>query len=180
MSRLGKTPIKLPNGVETKIENNVAHVKGPKGELEVELKPGVQVNISEGIMTIELDPKSDIKSSFHGLYRSLLANAVQGVSKGFEKKLTLIGVGFRANMQGDKINMQVGFSHPTLADVPEGLSVKVDQGTTIVITGIDKQKVGQFAAELRSIRPPEPYKGKGVRYENEYVRKKAGKAAKTA
>lgn len=180
MSRLGKKPIELPSGVEIKVEGDKVHVKGPKGQLTVDVVMGFLVKIEEKSVSIEQDPKVKTENSFYGLFRTLIFNAVEGVTKGFQKKLTLIGVGYRASMQGDKINMQLGFSHPTLLSVPKGLDVKIDQGTSLIVSGIDKQQVGQFAAQLRALRPPEPYKGKGVRYENEYVRKKAGKAAKGA
>ncbi len=178
MSRLGKSSIKLPKGVEVKVENNVVVVKGPKGHLEQQLMEGIKLSINEGILDVSIDEKIHSNGKFHGLYRSLINNMVIGVSVGFEKKLTLIGVGYRAAIKGKKLDLQVGYSHPTELDIPEGIEVKVDKSTTIVLHGVDKQNIGQFAAKIRSTRPPEPYKGKGIRYENEYVRKKAGKSAK--
>jgi len=178
MSRYGKTPIALPKGVEVKKNGNKLSVKGPKGQLELDLIDGLGIEEKDSKLYISLEIKINGQSAKHGLYRSLINNMVIGVSKGFEKKLTLIGVGYRAALAGTKLDLQLGFSHPTSIEVPKAIQVSVDKSTTIVIQGIDKQAVGQFAATVRSIRPPEPYKGKGVRYHDEYVRKKAGKAAK--
>jgi len=177
MSRLGSAPILLPSNVEVKIasEKQVT-VKGPKGELSLQLLHGVSVNVEEKVATVKNESTT---SSFHGLYRMLLKNMVTGVTTGFEKKLTLIGVGFKAAVSGDKLILHIGYSLPVELDIPQGLVVKVDKNTVITISGIDKQAVGQFAAEIRAKRPPEPYKGKGIRYENEIVRKKAGKSAKS-
>ncbi len=177
MSRLGNAPIQLPSNVEVKIasEKQVT-VKGPKGELSLQLLHGVSVNVEEKVATVKNESTT---SSFHGLYRMLLKNMVTGVTTGFEKKLTLIGVGFKAATSGNKLILHVGYSLPVELDIPQGLDVKVDKNTVIIISGIDKQAVGQFSAEVRAKRPPEPYKGKGIRYENEIVRKKAGKAAKS-
>ncbi len=178
MSKLGKSPIALPKGVEVQVTNdNVVNVKGPKGLLSQQLMKGITLKQEEGSLLIEKDDKLFSNGKFHGLFRSLINNMVIGVTAGFEKRLTMIGVGYRAAVKGTKIDMQLGFSHPTELEIPTDLQVNVDKSTTIIVSGIDKQKVGQFAATIRSIRPPEPYKGKGVRYENEYVRKKAGKAA---
>ena len=178
MSRLGKTPIDLPKGIEIKVINNLLQVKGPKGDLSLELKDGVSVKVEDGKATVEIDPSKDIAGKFHGLYRSLLNNMIIGTSKGFEKKLTLIGVGYRAAVQGTKLDLQLGFSHPVQLDIPKSIQVAIEKSTAITITGADKHAVGQFAAAIRAKKAPEPYKGKGIRYENEYVRKKAGKAAK--
>lgn len=177
MSRLGNAPIQLPDNVEVKIasEKQVT-VKGPKGELSLQLLHGVSVNVEEKVATIKNESTT---SSFHGLYRMLLKNMVIGVTTGFEKKLLLIGVGFKAAVSGNKLVLNIGYSLPVELDIPEGIEVKVDKNTAIIISGVDKQAVGQFAATVRAKRPPEPYKGKGIRYENEIVRKKAGKAAKS-
>jgi large subunit ribosomal protein L6 len=178
MSRLGKTVISLPKGVEIKASKEGAvSVKGPKGNLQLQLPKGITIKIEGQIAIVERDEALAL-SKFHGLYRSLLKNAVIGVSDGFEVKLMLIGVGYKANIVGNKLDMQLGFSHPTMIEVPKTLQVSVDKGTVISIKGADKHEVGQFAAAVRGMKPPEPYKGKGVRYENEYVRKKEGKAAK--
>ncbi len=179
MSRLGKTPISLPKGVELKAtKDGVVSIKGPKGHLEMKLPAGLHLKIEGQVATLECDENLIAKKSFYGLYRSLLKNNVQGVAEGYEVKLTLIGVGYRANVQGQKLDLQLGFSHPTWVDIPKTIQVAVDKGTSVSIKGVDKKEVGQFAAAVRAMKPPEPYKGKGIRYENEFVRKKEGKAAK--
>lgn len=178
MSRYGKIPIPLVKGVEITLSGLNVKVKGPKGELALPIKEGVKVVVEDSQILVDIESESGLSSAMHGLYRSLINNMVVGVSAGFEKRLNMIGVGYRAAMQGNLLDLQVGFSHPTKLEVPSSLNVTVDKSTTIIIQGIDKQLVGQFAAIVRSKRPPEPYKGKGIRYENEYVRKKAGKASK--
>lgn len=179
MSRLGKTPIPIPKGVDVKAaKDGVISIKGPKGQLEIRLPVGLHLRIEGPVVILECDAILVPQKSFHGLYRSLIKNNIQGVAEGYEIKLTLIGVGYRANVQGDKLDLQLGFSHPTWVQIPKTLQVVVDKGTTILIKGADKREVGQFAAAVRAMKPPEPYKGKGIRYENEYVRKKEGKAAK--
>jgi large subunit ribosomal protein L6 len=179
MSRLGKTPIPLPKGVEVKAtKEGIVHIKGPKGALQLQLPAGIHLKLEGQIVELERDEKLAPESAMHGLYRSLLKNCVVGVSDGYEVKLTMIGVGYRANVQGNKLDLQVGFSHPTAVEIPKSIQVAVDKGTAISIKGIDKREVGQFAAAVRAVKPPEPYKGKGIRYEEEYVRKKEGKAAK--
>lgn len=174
MSRKGKTPIVLPSGVETTVAGNKLTVKGPKGTLKMDLLHGISVVKKDGTLIVE--KKDFINGAFWGLYRSLINNMVIGVSTGFEKRLNMVGVGFRAAVKGKELELQVGFSFPINVEIPEGITVKVDKSTEIIVLGSDKQKVGQFAANVRSKRPPEPYKGKGVRYKDEYVRKKAGKA----
>lgn len=178
MSRLGKSPIPIPKGVEIKIVNKEIHVKGPKGTLVYPLREGIHLNIDEGLVRVTADEAVDMPRPTHGLYRAQINNMLIGVSKGFEKKLSLIGVGYRAAVQGHQLDLQLGFSHPTKVAIPKTVQVAVDKSVLIIITGIDKHAVGQFAATVRGMKPPEPYKGKGIRYENEYVRKKAGKAAK--
>jgi large subunit ribosomal protein L6 len=178
MSRFGKTPISLPKGVEVKVVGSEAHLKGPKGTLSCALPEGITLKIEGDILFVELSDKVELAKPIYGLCRATIGNMVQGVSKGFEKRLSLIGVGYRAAVQGQKLDLQLGFSHPTQIAIPKSVQVTVDKSVLIVITGIDKQAVGQFAAAVRAKRPPEPYKGKGIRYENEFVRKKAGKAAK--
>jgi len=175
MARKGKVPIEIPSGVEISVETNKVSVKGPKGHLQKDLAKGIQVN-QEGnqlFVTVETEKLN----ALHGLYHALITNMVEGASKGFEKRLEMIGVGYRAAVQGKDLNLQVGFSHPTMLPITDGIEVRVDKNTMITITGIDKQKVGQFAATVRGIKPPEPYQGKGIRYVGEYVRKKAGKTA---
>jgi large subunit ribosomal protein L6 len=177
MSRKGKLPIPLPKGVEVKVSNSEVSVKGPKGSLQEKIVPGVQVKVENDQVLVSLaDEKSDL-GHYHGLYRTLIYNMVIGTTQGFEKRLEMIGVGYRAAVQGDLLDLQLGFSHPTKLTIPKGLMVKIEKNTLIIISGFDKHLVGQFAATVRSQRPPEPYQGKGVRYVGEYVRKKAGKAA---
>lgn len=179
MSRLGKTPISIPKGVEVKTtKEGMLHFKGPKGSLQLQLPTGLHLKIEGATAILERDEKVIRDNAVHGLYRSLINNNVIGVSEGYEVKLTLIGVGYRANVQGTKLDLQLGYSHPTAVDIPKTIQVMVEKGTAISIKGPDKKEVGQFAATVRSMKPPEPYKGKGIRYENEYVRKKEGKAAK--
>lgn len=178
MSRLAKKPIQVPAGTEVKIEKGKVTVKGSKGELFQEHPHDITVRQEDGNLFVALDENGKTKFPFLGLYCALIGNMVEGVSKGFEKRLNLIGVGYRAAVNGNSLDVQVGYSHPTARNIPEGLEVVVEKNTTIVIKGADKRLVGQFAADIRSIRPPEPYKGKGIRYEGEYVRKKAGKTAK--
>ncbi len=171
-------PIEIPSGVEVKIEGKKIQVKGPKGTLSYPLRDGIKIQIEGNKALVERDEKVELPKPVHGFYRSFLNSMILGVSKGFEKKLTMVGVGYRAAIQGKNLDLQVGFSHPTQIPIPSNVQVSVDKSVTIIITGIDKQAVGQFAATVRGVKPPEPYKGKGIRYEEEYVRKKAGKAAK--
>lgn len=179
MSRLGKTPVNVPKGVELKAtKEGAVHIKGPKGTVQLQLPAGIQLKIEGQLAMLERDEKIAPEGAMHGLFRSLLKNCIVGVTDGYEVKLTMIGVGYRANVVGNKLDLQVGFSHPTAVEIPKTIQVLVDKGTAISIKGIDKRQVGQFAASVRAVKPPEPYKGKGIRYENEYVRKKEGKAAK--
>jgi large subunit ribosomal protein L6 len=178
VSRLGKSPINLPKGVEIKQANQVLTVKGPKGTLTLNLPVGIQVKLDGEFVYVEQDANVKMAKPVHGLYRASVNNLIIGASKGFEKKLALIGVGYRATVQGNVLDLQLGFSHPTQITIPSNVQVSVEKSVAITITGNDKQAVGQFAAAVRAMRPPEPYKGKGIRYEGEYVRKKAGKAAK--
>jgi large subunit ribosomal protein L6 len=177
MSRKGKLPIVIPAGVEVKISENEIAIKGAKGTLTHALIPQIDVNVADRNINVNLKSEHESAGNFHGLYRTLIANMVQGVVTGYEKKLEMIGVGYRAAVQGEKLDIQVGLSHPTQLQIPEGVQVKVEKNTLIIITGIDKQKIGQFSATIRAIKPPEPYQGKGIRYQGEYVRKKAGKTA---
>ncbi|NNM43070.1 MAG: 50S ribosomal protein L6 [Chlamydiae bacterium] len=178
MSRLGKSPIPLPKNVELKVQNGELQVKGPKGTLKTMLPAGITITVDADKVVVIKDEAVELPKTAHGFYRATINNMIVGVSSGFEKKLTLIGVGYRATVQGSVLDLQLGFSHPTQVKIPPSVKVLVDKSTAVSITGIDKQEVGQFAAVVRSMRPPEPYKGKGIRYEGEYVRKKAGKAAK--
>jgi large subunit ribosomal protein L6 len=178
MSRLGKIAITIPSGVEVKQAGRKLHVKGPKGELSAEFPEGITVKIDGGSALVMRDESSDLNNALYGLHRSLFNNMVEGVSKGFEIKLSMVGVGYRAAVEGHNLNLAIGKSHPTKLAIPKGVTITIDKAGVISITGIDKHLVGQFAASVRAEKPPEPYKGKGIRYENEYVRKKAGKAAK--
>jgi len=177
MSRKGKLPITLPKGVEVKVTNTEVSVKGPKGTLIQKLVPGIHVKVEGGEVIVSVEEGKQDLGKFHGLYRTLIHNMVLGTVEGFEKRLEMIGVGYRAAVQGHNLDLQIGLSHPTLLPIPKGLTVKVDKNTSITINGADKHMVGQFAATIRSKKPPEPYQGKGIRYVGEYVRKKAGKAA---
>lgn len=178
MSRLGKKPITLPKGVELKISKDQIEVKGPKGTVMRHFPKGISARLEEGKAFVEYSEGMGLEKPMHGLYRALLNNAVLGVSEGFQKQLSLVGVGYRAAVKGQVLDLQLGFSHPSQVDIPSDLKVAVEKNTLITISGVDKQLVGQFAATVRRLRPPEPYKGKGIRYVNEHVRKKAGKAAK--
>jgi large subunit ribosomal protein L6 len=177
MSRKGNLAIPLTKGIEVKVTAGEVTVKGSKGLLTQSIPKELNLEISDTQIVVSIDKSMENASAFHGLYRSLINNMVIGTTQGFEKKLEMIGVGYRAAVKGTSLDVQVGFSHPTLLPIPEGISVAVEKNTKISITGIDKQRVGQFAADIRSLRPPEPYKGKGIRYEGEYVRRKAGKTA---
>ncbi len=178
MSRKAKVPIALAKGVEAKLDGQILTVKGPKGTLTRELMKGIEVVIEEGQIKVDLAPSMSEATNFLGLYWSLISNMTSGVANGFEKRLEMIGVGFRAVVQGNLLDLQIGVSHPTKVSIPQGIEVSVEKNTLITIKGIDKQLVGQFAADIRAKRPPEPYKGKGIRYADEYVRRKAGKAGK--
>ncbi len=177
MSRKGKLPIPLPSGVEVKVTPSHISVKGPKGILERQVVEGVEIKVKDNHIHVELAAGYENSGNLHGLFRSLIANMVMGTTEGYKKELEMIGVGYRAAVSGQQLDLQIGFSHPTKLDIPQGIQVKVEKNTTIMITGIDKQGVGQFAAIVRAKRPPEPYQGKGIRHKGEYVRKKAGKAA---
>ncbi|HVA38426.1 MAG TPA: 50S ribosomal protein L6 [Candidatus Dormibacteraeota bacterium] len=179
MSRIGKLPIPLPGGVTVQVGESEVKVKGPKGELVQEIRPQVSV-VVEGDQVLVMR-KNDERAAraLHGLTRTLVANMIQGVTKGFRKSLEIQGVGYRAAKAGEDLNLTLGFSHPVVYKAPLGISFATEGPTKIHVEGIDKQLVGQVAAEIRDIRPPEPYKGKGVRYEGEFVRKKLGKAGKT-
>lgn len=175
MSRIGKKPIEIPKGVGVEVDGNNVSVKGPKGELEKNFEQGMAISVEDN-QIIVLRPDDQVKNrSLHGLVRSLINNMVIGVTEGYSKSLELQGVGYRASKKGNDLMISVGYSHPVEVTPPEGINVEVPSNTEINISGIDKQKVGQFAAQIRSIREPEPYKGKGIRYKGEYVRRKVGK-----
>ena len=178
MSRIGKRPVPVPDGVEVTLDGLTVTVKGPKGELVREMPEGVQLSRDEdGAVVVTRDGDSRPERSRHGLVRSLVANMIVGVTDGYAKSLELVGVGYRAATRGSDVELQVGFSHPVTMAAPDGIEFEVPQPTRIVVRGIDKVLVGQIAADIRKVRPPEPYKGKGIRYEGETIRRKAGKAA---
>ena len=178
MSRIGKLPISIPDDVEVKIEGNTLSAKGPKGTETVEFPCELEVKV-EGKEVIVQRKAEDRKSrSLHGLFRTLVSNAITGVKTPFEKKLEIVGVGYRAAMQGSAINLSLGYSHPVIIEPPKGISIAVEANTKITVSGTNKQMVGDIAALIRSKRPPEVYKGKGVKYEGEYIARKAGKAGK--
>ena len=176
MSRIGRAPVEVPNNVEIDVSGRAIRVRGPKGELTVPVGRGVEVRQEDGSLVLVRASDSPDHKAMHGLTRSLLQNAVTGVTDGFAKTLVIQGVGYRGALQGRDINLQVGYSHPVTVSPREGIDFEMPNATTIVVRGIDKQRVGQMAAEIRKIRPPEPYKGKGIRYSDEQIRRKVGKA----
>ena len=178
MSRIGKQPIPVPSGVDVTVDGSDVKVKGPKGELSASFDPSMKIELTDGVVTVTRPDDSRGHRSLHGLTRTLIANMVTGVSEGFSKTLEIQGVGYRAALNGSNLEMQLGFSHPVLVKPPAGITFEVPAPTRVIVSGYDKQKVGQIASEVRGWRPPEPYKGKGVRYEGEYVRRKLGKTAK--
>ena len=177
MSRIGKMPITVPAGIEVKVDaGNVVTVKGPKGTLTRTIHPNMTVKVDGAVVTVERPNDEKVNKSLHGLSRTLLNNMVVGVTEGFKKELEINGVGYRATKEGKKLVMNLGYSHPVTMEENEDITIEVPDQNKIVISGIDKQKVGQFAAEVRGKRPPEPYKGKGIKYTNEVIRHKEGKA----
>lgn len=173
MSRVAKNPVQVPSGVEVTLGDQTIKIKGSKGELTHEVHPSVELSQEDNIL--KFAARTDDASALAGTTRALVNNMVTGVSQGFEKKLTLIGVGYRAQAQGKSLNLSLGFSHPVVYEVPEGITVETPSQTEVIVKGIDKQKVGQVAANIRAYRPPEPYKGKGVRYTDEHVVRKEAK-----
>jgi large subunit ribosomal protein L6 len=176
MSRVGKQPIVVPKDVEIKIDGSVVSVKGPKGRLEREMHPSMTIKMDGGEVTVERPTNLGFHRGLHGTTRVLIANMVKGVTEGFTKDLEIHGIGYRAAVEGKKLTLNLSMSHPAVYEAPEGITIEVPEPTRIKVHGIDKEQVGQVAAEIRSIDPPEPYKGKGIRYVGEYVRRKAGKA----
>ena len=176
MSRIGRKPISPPKDVEFNMEGNVVTIKGAKGSLTQEIPSDITVELEDGQLMVSRPSDNKQHRAFHGLSRALIANMVEGVTNGFEKKLELVGVGYRAQMQGSKLVLSIGFSHPVEIEAPEGIQFEVPAVTKITVKGIDKQLVGNTAAHIRAIRKPEPYKGKGIKYENETIRRKAGKS----
>lgn len=179
MSRIGKLPVEIPNGVEITIgEENLVTVKGPLGKLEKKMHRDIQIVNEDGNIVVKRPSDNNFHKALHGLTRSLIANMVEGVTKGYKKVLEISGVGYKAQKQGKKLVLNVGYSHPVEMEEPEGVTIEVEGNNKIIVKGIDKEKVGNFAAKIRSVREPEPYKGKGIRYENEYIRRKVGKTGK--
>lgn len=176
MSRIGKMPITVPAGVTVTIENNHVTVKGPKGELSRQINKNMKLTLDNGVITVERQNDEKENRSLHGLSRTLINNMIIGVTQGFSKSLEINGVGYRAAKQGQNINFTLGFSHPVVKEPPAGITFEVPAPNKIVVSGADKEVVGAVAAEIRTLRPPEPYKGKGIRYEGEHVRRKIGKA----
>ncbi len=179
MSRIAKTPIRVPGGVEVKIADRSLSARGPKGEQSLDLLPGIGVVEADGVLNVRIlggrDPSDKKTVSMSGTARAMVYNLIHGVSEGFEKKLSISGVGYRANAQGSRLNLSLGFSHPVVYELPTGVTVETPSQTEIIVRGADKQQVGQVAAEIRAFRPPEPYKGKGIRYQDEHVRRKQAK-----
>jgi large subunit ribosomal protein L6 len=182
MSRIGKNPIKIPSGVTVEKKENTIHVKGPKGELTASFHPLIKIEIADGSITCSRTSESKLAKSLHGLTRTLLFNMTEGVTKGFEKKLEIVGVGYRATVSGSKIVFSLGHSHPIDFPIPKGIKIDLDKEkkNIIIISGIDKQLIGETAAKIRALRKPEPYKGKGIKYLGEHIARKAGKAAAAA
>ncbi len=178
MSRIGKLPIAIPDGVEVKVEGQVVTAKGPLGSESVEIRPEIKVEKVDNTVVLTRANDERKSRSLHGLSRTLVANVINGVKTGFVKKLEIVGVGYRAQMQGNTLNLALGYSHPIDIPAPEGIKIAVDQNTKITISGANKQLVGDIAALIRSKRPPEVYKGKGIKYEGEHIRRKAGKTGK--
>lgn len=179
MSRIGLKPIEIPQGVEVTLgENNHVVVKGPKGELTKNLHPAINIKVEDNNVSFERSTNNKEERSLHGTTRSLLSNMVEGVHNGFVKHLEIIGVGYRAQMQGEKLIVGAGYSHPVEFEQEDGITIEVPKNTEIIVKGIDKERVGAVAANIRAVRPPEPYKGKGIRYKGEHVRRKEGKTAK--
>ena len=176
MSRVGRMPIDIPAGVNVNLDGHVITVKGPKGELTRTLHPDMKITVADNVITVERPSDEKEHRALHGLTRALVANMVTGVTEGFKKELEIVGVGYRAQMKGKKLALTLGFSHPLELDAPEGVTVECPTATTIVVSGANNETVGEFAAKIRGYRLPEPYKGKGIRYAGEHVRRKAGKA----
>jgi large subunit ribosomal protein L6 len=177
MSRIGRAPITVPDGVEVVYDDALVTVKGPKGELSQRVPREMLVEQKDGVITVSRPTESGRHRSLHGLTRTLIANMVDGVTAGFDKRLEIVGVGYRATLKGEALELVVGYSHPVVVEPPEGVSFETPQPTVVLVKGIDKQMVGEVAAKIRALRPPEPYKGKGIRYAGEHVQRKVGKRA---
>lgn len=178
MSRVGQQPIAVPSGVDVQIEPGRVRAKGPLGELEARFPAVVDVDLTDDVVVVRRNGDSRTEKAFHGLARSLISNAIVGVSQGFQKALEIQGVGYRAQLEGRTLQLQVGCSHPVVVEPPDGITFEVPSASEVIVKGPSKELVGQIAANIRGLRPPEPYKGKGIRYQGEYVRRKVGKAVK--
>ena len=176
MSRVGKQPIAVPDGVQVSVVQNHIQIKGPKGQLEWDFHPEMQVTLDKGQIMVGRPDDQKLHRALHGLTRTLVCNMVTGVTQGFTKALEIVGVGYRANVEGHNLGLQLGFSHPVRFPIPQGIQIEVEKQTKIYVKGIDKQQVGQIAANIRALRPPEPYKGKGIKYADETIKRKAGKS----
>lgn len=180
MSRIGKKPVAIPSGVKAEVKDSQLSIEGPKGKSTLSIHSRVNVEIKDNQLIVNRFADAKPDRAMHGLFRALIFNMVKGVTEGYKKELEIIGVGFKANVQGKNLTMQLGFSHPVIIAVPEGIKIETPKATQIVITGIDKQLVGKTASSIRAVFPPEPYKGKGIRYAGEYIKKKIGKAQATS
>jgi large subunit ribosomal protein L6 len=178
MSRIGKKPITLPNGVKVEVKDGLVSVRGQKGALQRPLLEGIEVDITDSVITLRRTSEDKRSRSYHGLMRTLVANMVEGVSIGFMKKLEIVGIGYRSELKGDNLALYLGYSHPIDFPLPQGISAEIEKQTLVTIKGIDKELVGQIAAKIRDLRKPDPYKGKGVKYVGEVLKKKAGKTGK--
>ncbi len=178
MSRIGKAPIEIPAGVEVTVEGNLVRVKGPKGELSREINPAMSITIENGALRVSRPSDEREHKALHGLTRTLIANMVEGVTNGYTRALELVGTGYRVAKTGNKLTLSVGYSHPVVFDPPAGIEFQVPAPNQVVVSGIDKELVGQVAADIRAVRPPEPYLGKGIKYAGEHIRRKEGKAGK--
>jgi large subunit ribosomal protein L6 len=179
MSRIGKKSIIIPKGVLVEVKDGTVFIEGPKGRLSRPLSSRISLEIKENELLVKRVADTKLDRSLHGLYRALIANMIKGVTEGYSRELEIIGVGFKAAVQGDNLNLQLGFSHPVNLGIPQGIKIETPKPTQIVVKGIDKEQVGRVSTEIRAIYPPEPYKGKGIRFQGEYVKKKVGKAAQT-
>ena len=177
MSRIGKKPVQLPDKVQCALNGDVISVKGPKGNLERQVHPAIEISIDDAVVTVSTDTSNKKKVALQGLFRSLISNMVTGVLTGYEKKLVLSGIGYRAEVKGNSLILNVGYSNPVDFKIPDGIQVNVEKNTQIALSGIDKELLGQVAANIRDLRPPEPYKGKGIMYADERIIRKAGKTA---
>jgi large subunit ribosomal protein L6 len=176
MSRVGKEPIPVPDGTKVQVADGVLTAEGPKGKVSQSIFDGFPVELEDGTLTVQRPDDTQGSRSLHGLLRSLIANAVNGATTGWSKQLDIVGVGYRAEVQGEAVNFALGFSHPVVFPIPQGISIEVDKNNRLTVTGADRQQVGQVAAEIRSLRKPDPYKGKGIKYSDEIIRRKVGKA----